>query len=96
MQTTFDDLKKTNLSPRFQVETREDYLESLFSGNSDNDNQINRISFKGSLTFLEILKRMLSYYGRRLIPFEDIYFNGIFNYLLPLISSLKVAKNTSI
>ncbi len=34
------------------------------------------IEFKGSRTFVKILDRLLRHYERRMVAFEDVYFDG--------------------
>lgn len=79
IQATFDDLASASLGQRFSLTTREEYLEGLIHSDNTETGKIKRAKalFKGSQAFLEILDRWIRYYGHRLIPFEDVYFNGI-------------------
>jgi DNA helicase-2/ATP-dependent DNA helicase PcrA len=77
-QTTFDDLAATQLEGKFKLETRNLQLESLIVLQDDESMAIKKqgIEFKGSRLFVQILERLIRYYERRLINFEDIYFHG--------------------
>ena len=77
-QTTFDDISYDILGSSFTIEKRSQMLESLVHLHKHRDlsSKIRRIEFKGSLVFKEILHRLITYYERRLIPFEDVYYNG--------------------
>lgn len=79
LQATFDDLIKNTFAERFQPVTREIYLEDIITSHDSDAGKIKRAGalFKGSKTFLTILERWLWYYGHRLIPFEDVSFNGV-------------------
>jgi DNA helicase-2/ATP-dependent DNA helicase PcrA len=79
LQATFDDLAAQSLGQRFQLDDRETYWENLIRHYHQPEASIRRKSaaFKGSKLFIQILDRWLAYYGHQLIPFEDVYFNGI-------------------
>jgi len=78
-QATFDDLVAHAFDGRFRLDTKENYLEEMIGTYPSDYASLKRASaqFKGSKTFIEILDRWISYYGHHLIPFEDVYFNGI-------------------
>lgn len=78
-QMTFDEIITENLAKSRAVETRVEQLEMLVNNQSRAEGPVRRasIDFKGSKTFLQILDRLLWYYAHRLIPFEDISYNGI-------------------
>lgn len=77
-QETFNDITSIVLENRFEPETREQQLESVFNSHYKNESDIRResIAFKGSKTFVKILERLISHYSHKLIPIEDIYFEG--------------------
>ncbi len=79
LQVTFDDLVTQSFNRRFQVQKRESYLEEYIRTYHSDQAKIRRASasFKGSKTFVTILARWITYYGHKLIPFEDVYFNGV-------------------
>lgn len=78
-QVTFDDLVAQSFKGRFKLQTKEDYLEELIYSYHSDYMKVRRASasFKGSKVFQQILDRWISYYAHKLIPFEDVYFNGI-------------------
>lgn len=77
-QTTFNDILTSSFEGRFNIETRDRHLEELIQSHSTQTGavQLKNIEFKGSATFLKILNRLLWYYAHRIIPFEDIFFDG--------------------
>lgn len=77
-QTTFADIASTALVESGKPETREKQLESLISCQNPDRRKLQEqsIAFKGSGTFIRILDRLLKYFAHRMIPFEDVYFNG--------------------
>lgn len=77
-QTTLDEITIDLLGNNFVIEKREQMLESLVRLHKDQDISLRTqtLEFKGSLVFKKILDRFISYYIRRLIPFEDIYYHG--------------------
>lgn len=78
-QATFENIALSAFQDRFTVETRSMQLESLINpGHSSRyDKRKQSIDFKGSRAFAKILDRLIRHYERRMIPFEDVYFNGI-------------------
>lgn len=77
-QTTFDNIVSTTLEGQFIAETRAVQLESITISHKTMEGKarLQSIEFKGSRTFKQILDRLIHYYERRMIPFEDIYYNG--------------------
>jgi len=79
-QSTFDDLAANAFEGRFMVETRAMQLESIITSRDMGEGNTSKqsIDFKGSKSFVKILDRLIWQYEHRLIPFEDVYFNGVF------------------
>ncbi len=77
-QTTLDDITIDLLGSRLTIEKRSQMLESLVRLHKHQDLSIKtqRLAFKGSLVFKQIIDRFIQHYIRRLIPFEDIYYDG--------------------
>ncbi|HHX60561.1 MAG TPA: AAA family ATPase [Epulopiscium sp.] len=77
-QTTLDDITSDLLGTHFTIEKRGQMLESLVRLHKHQDLSLKtqRIEFKGSLLFKHIIDRFIQYYIRRLLAFEDIYYNG--------------------
>lgn len=79
-QSTFDDVAANAFEGRFMLETRAMQLESIITcrGMGEGNTSKQSIDFKGSKNFLKILDRLIWQYEHRLIPIEDVYFNGVF------------------
>ncbi|MDR3600425.1 MAG: 3'-5' exonuclease [Desulfosporosinus sp.] len=77
-QSIFDDLALEAFEGKFGEETRDMQLETLIHSRAKTEEDLRRqsIDFKGSRMFKQILDRLLSYYGHRLLVFEDVYYNG--------------------
>jgi DNA helicase-2/ATP-dependent DNA helicase PcrA len=77
-QITFDDLVARHLESRLAIQTRNMQLETIILKRNDPHGPIKRqnIKFKGSRQFILIINRLILYYERRLIPFQDVYFDG--------------------
>ena len=78
-QATFESIAQRVFSGRLKPEGRSDQLERLIAGGDSTEKKLKReiIEFKGSGTFVQILDRYLQHYARRMIPFQDVYFNGV-------------------
>lgn len=74
-QTTFDDLLSKFFKGRFVLETRSRQLEDLIQHQKPTRKQ--SIEFKGSKAFIQILERLIWHYQHHLIPFTDVYFDGV-------------------
>lgn len=74
----FDDIIGRVFRDRFKIETRGEQLESLILLGDKKEQYLKKqmIEFKGSKTFITILNRMLKYYERKVIPFDDVYYGG--------------------
>jgi len=77
-QSIFDDLVLDIFKGRFGEETRDMQLETLIYSRAHDEGDLRpqSIDFKGSRMFKQILDRLLTYYGHRLIAFEDVYYHG--------------------
>lgn len=79
-QTTFESIALRFLSERnLKPEGRCEQIERLISSEECPEKKLKReiIEFKGSRTFVQILDRYIRYYEKRLIPFQDVYYNGV-------------------
>lgn len=78
VQSTFDDIAVNFLNGRLVLEARNQQLESLIISRDTKREKIMQqsIDFKGSRVFWQMLDRLIKYYERRLIPFEDVYYAG--------------------
>ncbi|AHF07834.1 HelD family protein [Desulfitobacterium metallireducens] len=79
-QTTFDSIAFKLFPGELKPEGRSDQLEKLISLPEGPEKSLKResIEFKGSHTFVQILDRYIDYYAKRIVPFQDVYFNGVF------------------
>ncbi|MZP29192.1 AAA family ATPase [Heliobacterium undosum] len=78
-QTTFDDIAASALAGRFAVESRAEQLEGLLQA-EDSRTAFRRqraIAFKGSRAFVTLLDRLLRHWAHRVIPFEDVFYDGV-------------------
>lgn len=77
-QITFDDFAADMLKEKGKVETRGMLLEALINGKDPGKQVLRKQStgFKGSRVFAEILDRLIKYYERNRIVFEDVYYDG--------------------
>lgn len=73
-EITFDSVAGEALEG-LSFETRGEQLERIIE--MRDSLSLENIDFKGSRTFVKILDRFLDYYQRKLIPFEDVYYNGV-------------------
>lgn len=73
-QIIFEDFLKDVLSDSGMIEERSRYIERLAS--NEDKIKADSIRFKGSLEFVKILDRFVSYYERKMIEFTDIYYDG--------------------
>lgn len=74
-EITFDKIC-TNLIGTNLSQSKAQFAESLLVDEKSGGITRDAYTFKGSPVFIEILRRFLSYYERRLIPFNDIYYSG--------------------
>ncbi|AST58091.1 ATP-dependent DNA helicase replicase [Thermoanaerobacterium thermosaccharolyticum] len=73
-QIIFEDFLKDVLSYSGTIEEKSEYIERLAS--NEDKIKADSIRFKGSLEFVKILDRFVSYYERKMIEFTDIYYDG--------------------
>lgn len=75
---TFENIFYTLFENKASLRSRSENFEYIISCKNNEEKQFLRSidEFKGSLTFIEIINRFIKYYEKKLIPFEDIYFNG--------------------
>ncbi|HWJ02412.1 MAG TPA: ATP-binding domain-containing protein, partial [Verrucomicrobiae bacterium] len=78
-QTTFEEIVLKHFGETQNPEGRNAQLESLVATPPGPEKDLKRqaIEFKGSRPFIQILDRLIAHYGRHLIPFQDVYFNGV-------------------
>lgn len=77
-RSTFGEIIYKLLGDRFKTEKRNEQLELLIAckDTEEAEQRKNRMEFKGSLVFADILDRLIRYYEQNIIEFEDIYYDG--------------------
>jgi DNA helicase-2/ATP-dependent DNA helicase PcrA len=75
-EVTFDVISAKLIGTQIP-QNRADFNESLLRDEETGGMLRDTYVFKGSAVFAEILKRFLIYFERNIIPFEDVYYNGI-------------------
>lgn len=75
---TFENIFVKLFNNKLSVKTKSENFENIICAKSDEKRNFLRScnEFKGSSTFLKIIERFIRYFERKLIPFEDVYFNG--------------------
>lgn len=78
-----------------QIETRNQLLELMLSSDYKNYGTLakNSMAFKGSIQFVEILKRFIQDMPKKWIEFSDIYYNGKYITARQLLKSKALNKN---
>lgn len=78
-QTTFADVARRALGRRLAFETRERQLEFLIESQGTESGAARQkgIRFKGSPAMVQLLDRLLSHYERRMIPLDDVFYDGV-------------------
>lgn len=75
---TFENLFAKIFDNKLSVKTKSENFENIICADSEGKREFLRSydEFKGSQVFLKIIDRFIKYFERKLIHFEDIYFNG--------------------
>lgn len=75
---TFENLFVKFFDNKLSVKTKSENFENIICAETEEKRKFLRSydEFKGSLSFLKIIDRFIKYFERKLIPFEDVYFNG--------------------
>ena len=77
-EVTFDDIAFHLLPAGTHLETRAEQLGVVFSNNRHLSSiRQSAVEFKGSQEFKTIIERMIRFYVRRIMEFQDIYYDGI-------------------
>ena len=74
-QITFDRIAQDHLGDDFLLENRALQMERVMG--ADERLPFQNIDFKGSNAFKDILDRLMWYYEHEILPFEDVYYNGV-------------------
>ncbi len=78
-EITFESLALELIKDTIKIEKRTELLDYLAVGENKDRIQIrsSSIDFKGSMVWIKILDRLIQYYERNKIEFEDIYYDGV-------------------
>lgn len=76
-QFVFDEYSQNELMVKGSVESRNAFLEALI----DSEISTAGLMFKGSGAFVGILNKLIAYYEKNILSFEDVYYDGrvVFN-----------------
>lgn len=75
---TFENIFVQLFDNKLSVKTKSENFENILCAKTEEERNFLRSydEFKGSTLFLKIIERFIKYFERRLIPFEDVYFDG--------------------
>jgi DNA helicase-2/ATP-dependent DNA helicase PcrA len=75
---TFENIFMKLFNNKLSIKTKSENFENIICAKTEEEKTFLRTYdvFKGSSVFLEIINRFIIYFGRNLIPFEDVYFNN--------------------
>lgn len=75
---TFENLFVKLFENKMSMKTKSENFENIICADTEEKRNFFRAhdEFKGSETYLKIINRFINYFERKLIPFEDIYFDG--------------------
>ncbi|MDD2493668.1 MAG: AAA family ATPase [Tissierellia bacterium] len=77
-EITFEHLFAKMFEDKIYLKSKADMLEKIICSNTTQKRKFLReyVDFKGSLVFIEIINRFIKYFERKIIHFEDVYYNG--------------------
>jgi DNA helicase-2/ATP-dependent DNA helicase PcrA len=75
---TFENIFVKLFDNKLSVKTKSENFENIICAETEVKRNLLRSydEFKGSTVFLKIIERFIKYFERKLIPFEDVYFDG--------------------
>jgi len=75
---TFENIFVKLFGNNLSMKTKSENFDNIITAETEEKRNFQRSydEFKGSFVFSKILDRFLEYYERKLIPFEDVYYNG--------------------
>lgn len=75
---TMEELFQVCIGEQYRTESRSQQLEKLVCSTKSTERayMLEKMHFKGSRTFVTILDRFLRYFERKLLAFDDIYYDG--------------------
>jgi len=93
-ELTFENIFYDFFENKISMETKSELFEEIICADTEEGKTFMRsyVDFKGSQVFLEIIDRYINYFEHKMIPFEDIYFNGKLIENRNLLKSLVLSK----
>lgn len=75
---TFENIFVKLFDNKLSVKTKSENFENIICAETEVKRNLLRSydEFKGSTVFMKIIERFIKYFERKLIPFEDVYFDG--------------------
>lgn len=75
---TFENIFVKLFDNKLSIITKSENFENIICAETEEKRNFLRSydEFKGSKVFLEIIERFIKYFERKLLPFEDVYFDG--------------------
>jgi len=75
---TFENIFLKIFENKLSMKTKSENFENIITAETEEQRNFLRSydEFKGSFVFLNIIDRFIEYYERKLVPFEDVYYNG--------------------
>lgn len=75
---TFENIFLKLYNNKLSIKTKSENFENIICSSTEETRSFlqQNDEFKGSIVFLQIIDRFIDYFERKIIPFEDVYFNG--------------------
>ena len=75
---TFENIFLKIFENKLSMKTKSENFENIITAETEEQRNFLRSydEFKGSFVFLNIIDKFVEYYERKLVPFEDVYYNG--------------------
>lgn len=75
---TFENIFLKLYNNKLSIKTKSENFENIICSSTEEIRSFlqQNDEFKGSIVFLQIIDRFIDYFERKIIPFEDVYFNG--------------------
>lgn len=77
-ELTFENIFAEIFKDKISLNSKSELYEQIICADSEEEKEFLRsdADFKGSTIFLEIINRYIDYFEHKMIPFEDVYYNG--------------------
>lgn len=93
---TFENIFLKLFNNKLSIKTKSENFENIICSETEEKRTFLQLNdeFKGSKVFLQIIDRFIDYFERKLVPFEDVYFNGKTIEKRELLKSFLISKNS--